>query len=106
MTTLSTLGVVVTDGAIRSVGAHWTRLDQTLRKNLLIANDGRPRREASQTREIVLAGLRVDLVDLRLSPVVWLALVFGNTSRLALRASSLLLRRRRCSVGICLVCFR
>lgn len=84
MTTLSTLRVVLTDGAIGSVGADWTRLDQALRKNLLVANDGRPRRVASQTREIVLAGLRVDLGDLRLSPVVLLSLVLGSTSRFAL----------------------
>lgn len=97
--TLAALSVVFADGSIGTVSADRTRVKQTLRKDLIIANDGRPWREAPETREIVFARLRVDLVDVRLPPVL-LGLVLGDiTRRLALRASSLL-GRRGCSVGV------
>lgn len=77
---LAALSVVIADGSVGPVSAHRTRVNQTLRKDLLIANDGRPRREAPETREIVFAGLRIDLVDMRLPPVL-LGLVLGDTTR-------------------------
>lgn len=95
---LAAVGVIFSVGSVFTLGGHRTRFQESLRKNLFIAEDGRPRGEAAKTRKIVIASFCVELCD---TSHGLFAVQFGfgiPARRLAL--SGRLLGGLRCSVGL------
>jgi hypothetical protein len=60
---LAIIGVISTVGSILLHRGHRAILEQGIGQDLLIADDGGPRRIAAETRQVVLAGLRVEMGD-------------------------------------------
>lgn len=63
MGSLAIISVVGTIFPILLHGGHRSVVEKRLGKNLFVADNGRPRRVASQAREVILARLGVKLRD-------------------------------------------
>ena len=67
---LAAVGKVFAVGTIGTHGGDGSRLDERLGKHVLIADDNGPLREALQLDIVVIAGLRVEVKQLRLGSLL------------------------------------
>lgn len=92
------IGIVGAVASIGLLGSDGAAVQEGLGEHLLVTNDGGPRRIAAKARQIVVAGLRIEIGDTTLG-LLAVKLLLANSTGAASVLGRLLGRRSTVGLG-------